>query len=216
MLRFLLILFLLLGPTLSVAGPQGTVRVIDADTWDVGGDRVRLHGIDAPELDQTCTRASGELWFCGRWASQQTKRQFGGAWARCDAVDHDRYGRIVARCFVDGADAGQHLVQSGWAYAYRRYSMAYDLDETRAAVAGPGLHGSTTQTPAEFRSARRAEATSPGTCAIKGNISSSGTRIYHMPGQEHYGRTRISLSKGERWFCSEAEARAAGWRRARK
>jgi hypothetical protein len=52
-------------------------------------------------------------------------------------------------------------------------------------------------------------------CVIKGNISSNG-RIYHVPGQEHYDRTRISPSKGERWFCSESDARAAGWRRARR
>ena len=45
---------------------------------------------------------------------------------------------------------------------------------------------------------------------------SKGERIYHVPGQENYGRTRISTSKGERWFCSEADARAAGWRRARR
>ena len=54
-----------------------------------------------------------------------------------------------------------------------------------------------------------------GGCAIKGNISQNG-RIYHMPGQADYARTRIAESRGERWFCSEAEARAAGWRRARR
>ncbi|ESY58469.1 hypothetical protein X744_17015 [Mesorhizobium sp. LNJC372A00] len=52
-------------------------------------------------------------------------------------------------------------------------------------------------------------------CGIKGNISyNTGERIYHVPGQEHYSETRISLSKGERWFCSEDAARAAGWRKA--
>jgi hypothetical protein len=50
---------------------------------------------------------------------------------------------------------------------------------------------------------------------IKGNVSSRGARIYHMPGQQHYADTRISPNKGERWFCTEAQARAAGWRRAR-
>ncbi|TPK70784.1 hypothetical protein FJ527_28290 [Mesorhizobium sp. B2-4-18] len=53
-------------------------------------------------------------------------------------------------------------------------------------------------------------------CNIKGNISyNTGERIYHVPGQEYYSETRISLLKGERWFCSEAEARAAGWRKSR-
>ena len=54
-------------------------------------------------------------------------------------------------------------------------------------------------------------------CRIKGNISTqSGERIYHVPGGQYYGRTGITTSKGERWFCSEAEARAAGWRRSRR
>ncbi|WDR07570.1 hypothetical protein PSQ90_14990 [Devosia rhodophyticola] len=52
-------------------------------------------------------------------------------------------------------------------------------------------------------------------CNIKGNVSTRGERIYHVPGQRYYNQTRISASHGERWFCSEAEARAAGWRRSR-
>ena len=52
-------------------------------------------------------------------------------------------------------------------------------------------------------------------CNIKGNVSTQGERIYHMPGDKYYEDTRISASHGERWFCSEEEARAAGWRRAR-
>lgn len=53
-------------------------------------------------------------------------------------------------------------------------------------------------------------------CAIKGNISvNSGEQIYHIPGQKYYEETRISVGKGERWFCSEEEAREAGWRKSR-
>ncbi|MER9302916.1 hypothetical protein [Mesorhizobium sp. M0496] len=56
-----------------------------------------------------------------------------------------------------------------------------------------------------------------GSCEIKGNISiNTGERIYHVPGQEHYSETKISPQYGERWFCSESEARAAGWRKARR
>ena len=54
-----------------------------------------------------------------------------------------------------------------------------------------------------------------GECVIKGNVNTQGERIYHMPGDEYYDETRISASHGERWFCSEEEAEAAGWRRAR-
>jgi len=52
-------------------------------------------------------------------------------------------------------------------------------------------------------------------CQIKGNISRNGNRIYHVPGQKDYDKTRITESQGERWFCTEDEAQAAGWRRAR-
>jgi hypothetical protein len=53
-------------------------------------------------------------------------------------------------------------------------------------------------------------------CQIKGNISSKGERLYHMPSSEFYGRTQISARKGERWVCTEQEARAVGWRRSRR
>jgi hypothetical protein len=54
----------------------------------------------------------------------------------------------------------------------------------------------------------------PDGCLIKGNVSANGNRIYHMPGSRSYDETRIDTRTGERWFCNEAEARAAGWRRA--
>lgn len=53
------------------------------------------------------------------------------------------------------------------------------------------------------------------TCNIKGNVSTKGERIYHVPGQKYYADTQIQSSHGERWFCSEAEAKAAGWRRSK-
>ena len=54
-----------------------------------------------------------------------------------------------------------------------------------------------------------------GACVIKGNINSSGERIYHVPGQRYYDKTQIDASKGERWFCTELEAVGAGWRKSR-
>lgn len=52
-------------------------------------------------------------------------------------------------------------------------------------------------------------------CNVKGNVSTRGERIYHVPGQKYYDETVIQASHGERWFCSEEEARAAGWRKSR-
>ncbi len=56
----------------------------------------------------------------------------------------------------------------------------------------------------------------PADCPIKGSINRDGVRIYHMPGQENYHKTRINTDKGERWFYTEGEAKSAGWRRAKK
>ncbi|MFD1341329.1 thermonuclease family protein [Litorisediminicola beolgyonensis] len=215
MFRFCLLLSLLATPL--VADPSGLVRVIDGDTFEVGGAKVRLYAIDAPERDQLCNAPGAPGRECGAWVTAEVRARFDGRDADCETVDRDRYGRIVARCRIGGADVGQALVSEGLAFAYRRYGMDYDLDEKAAAVAGRGLHAASVQTPADWRAIRRsapAEA-APAGCAIKGNISGSG-RIYHMPGQADYAATRIDEGRGERWFCSEDAARAAGWRRAKR
>lgn len=192
--------------------------MIDADTWDVGGERVRLFGIDAPEIDQTCREPQGQSWACGVWASDQVRQRYGGRMVTCERLGRDRFGRTVARCFLDDRDVAREMVAAGLAFAYRRYSSDYVVDEKAAALKVLGLHASLVQPPAEFRSARVASGNLPPSpdCALKGNISSGGERIYHVPGQSHYQRTRISIARGERWFCSEEQARASGWRRARR
>ncbi|MGR3520723.1 MAG: thermonuclease family protein [Roseovarius sp.] len=222
MLRIsLLIVLMMFSSPVMAQGVDGAVRVVDGDTFDVGATRVRLHGVDAPELGQRCTNADGVAWDCGTWAADQVRRRIGGRMARCDTVDTDRYGRTVATCTVAGQDVGRMPVTEGLALAYRKYSMAYDLDEKRAVIAGRGLHAHRFDRPADYRRAVRENratltaAPNPA-CAIKGNISRSGKRIHHLPGQADYARTVIRPGQGERWFCSEAEARAAGWRRARR
>ena len=196
---------------------SGRVVVIDGDTFDVGGTRVRLFGIDAVENDQSCATQRGASWSCGAWVTSVVTERFQNQTARCQTLDRDRYNRVVARCYIDGMDVARQLVRDGLAFAYRRYSMDYDLDEKAAAIRGEGLHGSRVQIPALYRQNRAAER--PPTerdCVIKGNVSAKGVRIYHSPGQRDYDRTRISEEKGERWFCSAAEAEAAGWRAARR
>lgn len=223
MLRIIFALFLLstamMPATAQAQITAGTVRVIDGDTFDVGDTRVRLFGIDAPEANQTCKTEQGLNWRCGDWVSRAVRAQYQGKHARCEAMDTDRYGRTVARCQIEGRDIGDDLVAQGLAFAYRRYAMDYDLTEKQAAIAQRGLWAMQVQDPAAFR---REGATAPqastaaqqGTngCMIKGNISAKGERIYHMPGQRDYARTRINTAQGEKWFCSAAEARQAGWR----
>lgn len=221
MLRICALFVLVCAAALPAAGladgPRGAIRVIDGDTFDVGGARVRLHGIDAPEASQTCQTEQGVNWACGAWVSREVRARYQGKTARCVAVERDRYGRVVARCAVGGQDMGAALVTDGLAYAYRRYSMEYDLIEKQAALAQRGLWTMRVQNPAEFRrSGPQGSEPARGECRIKGNINAKGERIYHRPGQADYQRTRINEAQGERWFCSAAEAEAAGWRAARR
>ncbi len=108
------------------------------------------------------------------------------------------------------------MVSQGWALAYRRYSLDYVDDEAEARAARRGIWASEFVEPWEWRRGKRLAANdnAPDQCRVKGNINAKGERIYHMPGQQAYGVTRINQGKGERWFCSESEAKAAGWRKA--
>ena len=203
---------------------SGRARVVDGDTIEVGGARVRLHGVDAPESGQSCL-ARGTRWPCGQHATRALAGHIGGRPVTCEERDRDRYGRVVAVCRHAGRDVNAWLVAQGWALAYRRYSRAYVDEEAAARAARRGVWRGKFVAPWDWRrgerlpvrnrEAPRADGDSRGSCNIKGNISyNSGRRIYHMPGDRDYARTRISPSRGERWFCTEAEARAAGWRRA--
>ena len=198
-------LLIVIALPLHAAEITGKVRVIDGDTIDVGKTRIRIHGIDAPERGQPCNTIAGQNWACGDWVTQQVRDRFEGAQATCTAVDTDRYGRTVARCTAAGQDIGRALVQDGLAYAYRKYSLDYDLDEKAALVANVGIHGFLLQSPARYRLTRiKGRTALDPNCRIKGNINTRGARIYHMPGQEYYQKTGIRPEKGEMWFCSEA------------
>ena len=214
-MRHLFIVSLLFCASAASAELAGPARVIDGDTLRIGATQIRLHGIDAPEAAQTCTSAEGGVFACGSVATEALAALVGNASVACTPVDVDRYGRTVARCAVAGRDLGRGMVAAGYATAYRSFSTAYVPAEDDARRAGRGLWAAQMPDPAAFRAARATGSAAQPSCAIKGNIGSGG-RIYHMPGQDHYAATRISTAKGERWFCSEAEARAAGWRAARR
>ena len=211
---------------LSIIVPWGSVHpdvsgrasVIDGDTIEVGGERIRLHGIDAPEREQLC-RAGGKNLRCGRQVSRALADRVDGRLVVCEEQDRDRYGRIVALCRADGQDLGAWLVSQGWALAYRRYSTAYVSEEASAKAARRGLWRGAFVPPWDWRRGKRLPSLSRSPapdCHIKGNIGRDGERIYLLPGGQYYERTRIDPAKGERWFCTEAEARSAGWRRSRR
>ena len=199
---------------------SGSARVVDGDTLDVGAVRVRLHGVDAPESRQSCV-AGGRRWACGERATRALAGRLGGRTVACE--ERDRYGRIVAVCRDGGEDVNAWMVSHGWALAYRRYSRDYVGEETAARDARLGMWRGDFVPPWDWRRGERLagswpvpESAAGAGCRIKGNIGRNGTRIYHVPGGQFYEPTRIDTSRGERWFCTEAEARAAGWRRSRR
>ncbi|MCX7645078.1 MAG: thermonuclease family protein [Rhodobacteraceae bacterium] len=213
----LLVLAGLLAPAPAAAQTvTGPARAIDGDTLEIGGERIRLFGIDAPELAQGCSR-DGADWACGRWARARLAARLAGATIVCEGRGRDRYGRLVATCRAGGQDLAGLLVREGAAFAFRRYSDAYVAAEKEALIAGRGIWAGEVEPPAALRAATRAapDPQAPEGCPIKGNVSASG-RVYHLPGQADYAATRIDPARGERWFCSEQEARRAGWRPARR
>jgi endonuclease YncB( thermonuclease family) len=194
----------------------GVASVIDGDTLDIHGNRIRLHGIDAPESAQLCLDSDQKPWRCGQQAALVLAERIGRAVVRCEKRDVDRYQRIVAVCSLGNTDLNGWMVRHGWAVAYRRYSLDYVEAENAAQQARAGIWIGRFIDPASWRRGERLKvegAAHARRCQIKGNISRNGQRIYHVPGDEYYEATRIDESKGERWFCSEDEALKTGWRK---
>lgn len=194
-----------------------SVRVIDGDTLDLDGARVRLFGIDAPERGQICD-LRGKDWDCGAFARLMLQDLVAQGDIRCDIEDRDRYGRVVATCHAGGQDINAAMVAQGAALAYTRYSDRYAAAEGAARAALRGVWAARMVTPEAYRRAKRgtdARADCPADQPIKGNISGTA-RIYHSPGQLDYARTRISPAKGEQCFATSAAAEAAGFRPARR
>lgn len=210
----ILLVLLALSPLPALA-VDGRAVVLDGDTLRIGQERIRLFGIDAPERSQICEDARGRGWPCGQRATAALRDLVGQAPVSCDRRERDRYGRTVALCRVAGKDLGAALVSAGMAFAYQRYSDLYLAAEDEARLARRGIWQGRAERPEHLRMAERQHADSEaapsgGECLIKGNISERG-RFYHLPGGRAYAKTRITPARGERWFCTEAEARAAGW-----
>lgn len=192
---------------------SGVARVIDGDTISIGETRIRLEGIDAPETSQTCARRWLGTWACGQAAADELGRMLDGHHTRCDARGVDKYDRILGTCFIDGRDVNAEMVRRGLAWAFVKYSTTYVSVEAEARAQKIGIWQGQAQPPWDYRHQRwsSVEDTAPAGCAIKGNVTKNG-RIYHMPWSPWYDQIRVEPDKCKRWFCTEAEALAAGWR----
>jgi endonuclease YncB( thermonuclease family) len=227
----------------TAAGPmatlQGRATVTDGDTVNIGGVGIRLFGIDTPEIRQTCLKA-GVVTPCGQQAAQALRAAIGQATVSCQQQDTDIHLRPVATCSANGIDLNAYMVSRGWAVAYREFSCTYVGLEGQARAQGLGIWSMSFTNPKYERRGRGPTASDqkrddelvekcaaapvfvtpvppassvPTSCIIKGNVSAKGEKIYHLPGGAFYDQTTIS-GPDERMFCSEAEAQAAGWRKA--
>lgn len=116
----------------------GLAVAIDGDTLRIDGQRIRLHGIDAPESRQEC-RIEQRPYPCGREATAYLAALIAGGTVSCTERDRDRHRRVVAVCTVDGRDIAAVLVEAGQAVAFTRYSNDYLPHQERAQAARAGL-----------------------------------------------------------------------------
>lgn len=230
-------LALLLAPLPATAQiVSGNATALDGDTLEMTGQRMRLSGIDAPELAQKCQR-DGADWDCGAQARRHLGLLLQSGEAQCTVQAQDSQGVAIATCAIAERDLSEAMVAAGFAIASETSpgDAPYADLESRVRMAKAGIFAGTFDQPSDWRKAHpqaRLPATAVGKpqgsvrstrfakpqiyrnafgCAIKGNVSHrDGQYIYYLPGMKYYDGTRP-----EQLFCTEAEAQAAGYRRSR-
>lgn len=128
----------------------GQASVIDGDTIEIHGQRIRLHGIDEPESRQLCEQ-DGQKYRCGQKASLALADKIERTVVRCDKRGTDHYKRIIGICFSGEEDLNRWMVRTGWAVAYRRYSKDYVRDEDLAHQDRIGIWAGAFEMPSDWR-----------------------------------------------------------------
>lgn len=155
MLRALTLFLLIAGSSAASADPIiGQASVIDGDTIEIHGVRIRLNGIDAPESRQLCRKGDVD-YRCGQAAAFALADLIGDTTVSCEPSGKDRYGRTIATCAAHGADIGSRMVEAGHALAFRRYSLVYVDAEDAARAAALGVWQGEFMPPWEWRKGMR-------------------------------------------------------------
>ena len=150
LLTILSLVFLTL-PSIAMADITGKARVVDGDTIWIGKTKIRLHGIDAPEMKQTCKTPKGKQSECGVLSKQFLSDLLSNREITCKGEEKDRYGRLIAVCFIDWMDINEQIVMEGWALAYRKYSEDYVRAENYAKSMRRGIWKTEFEPPWEWR-----------------------------------------------------------------
>ncbi|HLG83724.1 MAG TPA: thermonuclease family protein [Bradyrhizobium sp.] len=227
---------------LSGAVRAATAVVRDGDTIQLGDVTYRLDGADAPELDQVCIDDHADPFACGLDAREQLTKLIGGRTVHCDDLGPDKAfrSRHLGICRVDGdtESLNRQLVQKGLAVSVEPAAKLHLKDDAAAAkAANLGLWKGCFAAPQDFRTGKKdgalagascradreaeiravlfpADLSMPPNCSIKGKFAvrarfTGNVGIYHLQGCLSYAGTQP-----DRWFCSEDDAKAAGFRRA--
>jgi micrococcal nuclease len=169
------------------------VRVVDGDTFDVEEEkRIRLAGIDAPEYPEGCLAQE---------AKDRLEELVLGREIEIEEVEKDNFGRSLAFVFIDEELVNRVLVEEGLAKV-----------ESKDLKYSPLLLGRREEAKKAQRGIWSSLCLPKEGCVIKGNVRKDrGTKIYHLPGCFNYEKIVVNEKEGDRWFCSEEEAKAAGF-----
>lgn len=194
------------------------IRIIDGDTVQIeGGQKIRYIGIDTPEIVDPRSAVQ-----CYAYEASLKNRELVEGKSVIldkDISETDKYGRLLRYVFVDNLFINDYLVREGYAYASSyppdvKYQNQLQKAEQEARDNNRGLWSQCGQND-QIKPGLPSITVPESGCQIKGNISSSGEKIYHLPSQRYYDKTVIDETKGERWFCSEEDAISAGWRKSK-
>ncbi|MEZ6031243.1 MAG: thermonuclease family protein [Hyphomonadaceae bacterium] len=158
-------------PATSDSSVTGTASIVDADTLDIHGERVRLNGVDAPESGQKCKDADGRLYRCGSVAANELDAWINRNPVSCAVTGKDRYGRLLADCSVRGESIQAWLVSHGHALAYRAYSTAYVAAELKAQANRVGVWAGEFVMPWDWRQGLRLDVEPPTKAMIDGKFA---------------------------------------------
>jgi endonuclease YncB( thermonuclease family) len=193
---------------------EGKAVAVSGDELRVGGEAIRLAGIETPERSQNCVGVAGKGQSCGTVAKTALQKLVAGKRITCEISGRLADGTSTAACQVNGADIAGQLVRGGHVFAISGLFATYASAEREARTAKAGLwRAGDPVRPADFRAKVWAEAKggAPDGCPIKG-IVSGDSKSYLVPWASAYEKAKIRPTRGERWFCSEEDARAAGWK----
>ena len=126
------------------------LKVVDGDTIYLNGEKIRFTGIDTPELKQTCTK-QGIKNYCGISAKKILIDKIGNKTVECISEGKDQYKRTLAECFINNESLSRHLVRSGYAFAYRKYSKKFIEDENYAKANQLGMWSMKFEYPWDYR-----------------------------------------------------------------